>query len=59
MSEKSVGISYQLNKKHECYVCKIEVGLSKAKWLSEAFSGKLHAYCDVCADEFLRSRQNF
>jgi hypothetical protein len=57
MSE--IGIGYKLNKKLECYECQVEVGLSKAKWLAEPFSAKLHAYCDYCADLFLRSRQNF
>ena len=57
MSE--IGIGYKLNKKIECYECQVEVGLSKAKWLAEPFSAKLHAYCDYCADIFLRSSQNF
>jgi hypothetical protein len=59
MSEKYANVSYQLNKKPFCYVCQAELVLSKAKWLAEAFSSKLHPYCDNCADLFLRSRQNF
>jgi hypothetical protein len=59
MSEKYVSIGYKLNKKLQCSECNVEVGLSKAKWLAEAFSAKLNPYCDYCADLFLRSRQNF
>ena len=42
MSENYVSIGYKINKKLQCSECDVEVGLSKAKWLAEAFSAKLN-----------------